>query len=302
MIRINYFFPILLFFITIQYACILSNKPKEQGLFHSTTLYEFQSPTSAPEAVIILFGGFPEFAEDIKREFPIEGIAKEKNVALLYMNHNKNLWLKENDYVLLKDSLNQLFQSHKIPTSNIYIGGFSSGGNIALLLGNKLAKEKSSLKPKGIFVIDSPVDLKALYQNSKLNIVKNVSDVSVKESQFLALLIEAEFQEDETNFKARSPYLSNDSSLQNLSHLNEVKIRLYTEPDTLWWKENRGADYQNLNAFSLEKLSTALEEKYGTESVEYITTQKKGYRSNGERHPHSWSIVDVNELMSWIKN
>jgi len=32
-----------------------------------------------------------------------------------------------------------------------------------------------------------------------------------------------------------------------------------------------------------------------------IETKNKGYRNNGERNPHSWSIVDVDELIQWIK-
>lgn len=34
--------------------------------------------------------------------------------------------------------------------------------------------------------------------------------------------------------------------------------------------------------------------------VEYIPTENKGYRSNGERHPHSWSIVDGTDLVNWM--
>ncbi|WP_301280574.1 hypothetical protein [Tenacibaculum mesophilum] len=31
-----------------------------------------------------------------------------------------------------------------------------------------------------------------------------------------------------------------------------------------------------------------------------LPTTKKGYRANGERHPHSWAIVDKNDLINWI--
>lgn len=60
---------------------------------------------------------------------------------------------------------------------------------------------------------------------------------------------------------------------------------MYTEPDTLWWKENRMAGYEKLK------------ENHFTD-IEYIPTKNKGYRTNGERHPHSWSIVDTMDLSS----
>ena len=36
------------------------------------------------------------------------------------------------------------------------------------------------------------------------------------------------------------------------------------------------------------------------EQVELIQTQNKGFRANGERNPHSWSIVDVDDLIYWM--
>ena len=76
-------------------------------------------------------------------------------------------------------------------------------------------------------------------------------------------------------------------------------MRLYAEPDLNWWKENRNADPDQINAYYLKKLSEKLKNS-GFKQVNYITTQHKGYRANGSRHPHSWSIVDKTELLEWI--
>jgi hypothetical protein len=72
-----------------------------------------------------------------------------------------------------------------------------------------------------------------------------------------------------------------------------------SEPDTIWWKHNRMADFDQMNAYYLEQLSELLK-KTGFNQVEYIATENKGFRANGERHPHSWSIVDKKELIDWI--
>jgi hypothetical protein len=37
---------------------------------------------------------------------------------------------------------------------------------------------------------------------------------------------------------------SKTENIANLKGLENTKIRLYTEPDTLWWKENRKEDYE----------------------------------------------------------
>lgn len=54
-----------------------------------------------------------------------------------------------------------------------------------------------------------------------------------------------------------------------------------------------------MNAYYIKKLSESLKNS-GFGKVEYITTENKGYRENGKKHPHSWSIVDKNELIKWI--
>ena len=59
------------------------------------------------------------------------------------------------------------------------------------------------------------------------------------------------------------------------------------------------ADYDQMNAYYIKRLSESLK-KSGFSRVEYIPTENKGYRANGERHPHSWSIVDKKELIKWI--
>ncbi|MFT5913717.1 MAG: hypothetical protein ACI81T_000199 [Bacteroidia bacterium] len=89
------------------------------------------------------------------------------------------------------------------------------------------------------------------------------------------------------------------NTIDNLKGLEDIKIRLYTEPDTLWWRENRMADYDQMNACYIKQLSESLKEA-GFSQVEYIPTENKGYRANGERHPHSWSIIDKKGLVDWM--
>ncbi|MFS4493882.1 hypothetical protein [Maribacter sp. 2308TA10-17] len=59
------------------------------------------------------------------------------------------------------------------------------------------------------------------------------------------------------------------------------------------------AGYEQMNAFYIKKLSERLLEKE-FEHVEYIPTINKGYRANGERHLHSWTIVDKDGLINQI--
>ncbi len=83
------------------------------------------------------------------------------------------------------------------------------------------------------------------------------------------------------------------------SDLKNTKIRFYTEPDTLWWKKHYMSEYEEMNAYYIKKLSENLK-KANFKDIEYIQTKDKEFRSNGERHPHSWSIIDRKDLIDWV--
>jgi len=267
--------------------------------------YELYKPNKEVKAVLILFGGYPEKADDIKREFQILDIARENSIAVLLSNFNQKLWLEESEKHQLARKLQDIIIENQLPTENIFIGGFSSGGVVSLLISDFIVGMKQFyIDPKGVFIVDSPIDLAALYKSSEKNIARNFSEPSIQESTWLLENLGNNFGNPKDNiekYEKNAVFTYSTNNILNLKKLKQTKIRLYTEPDTLWWKENRMADYEQMNAFYIKKLSESLNEK-GYKSVEYIPTTDKGYRANGERHPHSWGIVDKKDLIKWILN
>lgn len=265
--------------------------------------YELTKPTDNLKKVLVLFGGFSEKPADIEREFKILQTAKENNVAVVYMNYSQNLWLEANEKQQLAEQLQNIFLENKLPTNDIYLGGFSSGGNVALLIASFLSEKTDfKLAPKGVFTVDSPIDLVALYRSSEKNIARKFSDVSIQESNWIIETLGKRFGKPDSNiakYQDYAVYTAQTNHFDNLQYLKNTKIRLYTEPDTLWWKVNRKADYDQMNAFYIKRLYESLKAA-GFNQVAYIPTANKGYRANGDRHPHSWSIVDKSELMKWV--
>ena len=302
---------LLLFFILIV-SCKQNNKEKEQIVTEKIQFteivkedYELYKPNKEIKGVLILFGGYPENADDIKREFQILDIARENNIAVLLSNFNQKLWLEESEKHQLAKKLQAIVVENKLPTENIFVGGFSSGGVVSLLISDFIIGMKQFyIDPKGVFIVDSPIDLTALYKSSEKNIERSFSEPSIQESTWLLETLGNNFGNPKDNiekYEENAVFTYRTNNISNLKKLKRTKIRLYTEPDTLWWKENRLADYEQMNAFYIKKLSESLTQK-GFESVEYIPTTDKGYRANGERHPHSWSIVDKKDLVNWILN
>lgn len=303
---------ILILIFVVVVSCKQKKEEKEQIATEKTKFteiikedYELYKPNKEINGVLILFGGYPENADDIKREFQILDIARENSIAVLLSNFNQKLWLEESEKRQLAKKLQNIIIENQLPTENIFIGGFSSGGVVSLLISNFIVGMKQFyIDPKGVFIVDSPIDLVALYKSSEKNIKRNFSEPSIQESTWLLETLGSNFGNPKDNigkYEKNAVFTYSTNNTSNLKKLKRTKIRLYTEPDTLWWKENRMADYEQMNAFYIKKLSESLNKK-GYKSVEYIPTTNKGYRANGERHPHSWAIVDKTELINWILN
>ena len=264
--------------------------------------YVLNKPIKHAKAVLILFGGFPEMANDIEREFKILEKAKAYNVSVLYMNYNRKLWLKQNELKVLDVQLQNIFKAHTLPVDNVYIGGFSSGGNMALLISNYMTKEQSNIIPKGVFIGDSPIDLAALYNTAEKNVTRDFTGPAKEESIWLLETFGKHLGNPNNNiskYEQYSVFTSQTNNIQNIKDLKHTKIRLYTEPDSLWWKKSTMAQYEEMNAYSIKTLSESLN-TLEFANVEYIPTVNKGYRSNGERNPHSWSIIDRDDLIDWM--
>jgi len=97
-----------------------------------------------------------------------------------------------------------------------------------------------------------------------------------------------------------SPYSFSDTTQSAVKKLTKIPLRIYTEPDINWWLKERGEDFTSMNATECSAMINELN-RLGNQNAELITTQNKGYRKpDNRRHPHSWNIVDHEELIQWL--
>lgn len=263
--------------------------------------YELILPNQ-PKAVLVLFPGYFETRDNLKIEAKkIVDDALGADVAVLLMAFNQHLYLSQTEKQNLSDWINEALGG--IGDVPFYLGGFSSGGNVALLLSNHMAATKEGKQPFGVFVVDSPVDIERLYLAAQKDIKRNVNGGAVSEGRMIISTMDTALgtpADSLHNYEAVSPYLFSKHNTHNVAALKNIKVRLYTEPALDWQQTNRQRSYEDLNAFMLENLSLDLK-KTGFKHVEFITTENKGYRVNGgHRHPHSWSIVDGKDLINWM--
>lgn len=206
-------------------------------------------------------------------------------------------------HVMLADAI----QRFHCPPDKLILGGFSAGGVGAVRYGEVAVQGSlpEAFIPRAIFAVDPPLDLHRWYRGLQLIVQRNYSSLFLDEArQVIQVLhyILGGSPEEVPDAYARASAVTAFAELGgNLKYLRDIPIRMYTEPDILFFLDYV-TDLYSLNAldviFAINELRAM-----GNKNAELIITSGKGYRPDleGMRIPHAWSIVDEGELANWIE-
>lgn len=260
--------------------------------------------TIAPKtkAVLILFPCYPCDINYTKTEAKFIKDLDKNGITTLLLDFNQKLYLTEPEKKSYSELLSQIFDKYELDKNNIYIGGFSSGGNISIILSNYLIGTKNSLAPKGVFAIDSPVDIEQLYVNANIDLKRNINNEAIEEGKFIIDLLEKDLGKPEntiSKYEKLSPFTISTQATNNIIHLKNIKTRFYYELALDYHKKNSGREYKELNAYQLEQTYKALQ-RLGAKKTQCIITKDRGYRSDGSKNPHTWNLVERESLIKWI--
>ncbi len=246
---------------------------------------------------------------DISKKSPYQflKLSKEAGLMTLYTNTSNifpELFVQESTMKLLDEIVVEVIEKYNIPKNNIFIGGLSASGARALRYAQYCAAGKSTVKIKGVFSVDSPLDLERFYKSAsehKQNFKAGMLWEANYMVPFFHELFDGGVEEFPEAYRNASVFTQSDSSGGNVKLLKNTNIILFHEPDIDWWLNERGATYYDFNSYDIAAFALKLR-MLGNENVELITTSGKGYDRKGNRNCHSWTIVDENYLMDWIQN
>ncbi|MEJ8844472.1 hypothetical protein WG954_18915 [Lacibacter sp. H375] len=200
--------------------------------------------------------------------------------------------------------LGHVTTTYKLSGLNFYLGGFSIGGTCAIKYAELAFANNYSVRPSAVFAIDAPLDFERVY-NGILRETKlpNSTEDGLAESNYILKRLMKEFggspSDNLSEYHRKSPYSFNDTTQHAIKPLVNLPIRLYTEPDILWWL-SEGVDYSIMNAFDFAAMTNELK-RLGNKKIELMISRNKGYRKpDNARHPHSWSIVEPKDLVQWM--
>lgn len=253
--------------------------------------------------VLVLFPGFGQNAESIFPETDLPKLSYENDVLVVALAAGEKIYADEKVLQKINRVLKDVQKRFSIARDKFVLGGYSAGGTIALRY-TELCREKPGafpVQPAGVFTVDSPVDLVAIYQYFEREKRKDFSPVGVNEAVYVKAVMDRELGEMDHHLQKYidySPFYTGKED-GNERFLKDVAVRVYHDIDVPWILKNRRRSIFDTNALEASELINRLLLS-GNGRAEFMTG-KKGYRSSGERHPHSWSIVDEEELMVWMK-
>ena len=274
-------------------------EPNETSKNCYTVFYPNQLPI---KAYLFLIPGFGETAEDvlIQTDLPIK--LAQKGILTVIPTLQDGVFsfgVDDLSQQTLQTIIQQVKQKNQLDNLPFFIGGFSIGGSCAI----KYAEEATT-KPRAVFAIDPPLDFERFYNSSKRTIRLAVDTEPNQESVYMINRIEKEMNGTPktalANFYRISPYSFSDVNQTAVKKLLQIPIRIYAEADINWSLTERNADFTSINVTECSAMINELNQ-LGSHTANLILTQNKGFRKpDNRRHPHSWSIVDNDELIAWL--
>jgi hypothetical protein len=244
--------------------------------------------------------------DTIQSEFMID-YALSKNLAVLYTTTENRLefFFEPSKMQEIENYICEVISLCQIPEENLLYCGMSLEGTraIKLALYGHHSQATYQITPKAVAICDAPLDMVRFHKSMVKAKKINFNSVTANEGTWVSTYLETNLSgKPNDNLKAYldySPYSYLGNNGPKLDHLKNIAIRCYTEPDVQWWIDSRRKDYYDMNAVDMAALINHLKLS-GNEKAELVITENKGRLPNGDRHPHSWSIVDEKELIDWF--
>lgn len=256
-----------------------------------------------PEGLIV----FTHARRDtVDPEYIIE-YALSKKLAVLYATtENRVEFFFDREKIQeIENYIHEVLTKFNIPENNLLYCGMSLEGTRALKLAMYGHTNESVYKliPKAIAVCDAPLDMLRFHKEAVKAKQLNFNAIAANEGAWVSAYLERNLGGNPVDtlnaFVMYSPYSYVANGGPYLQDFMNIAIRCYTEPDVLWWIETRRKEYYAMNAIDLAALINDLKIR-GHSKAELIISQNKGFKPDGSKHPHSWSIVDEKELIDWF--
>lgn len=264
-------------------------------------------PQTEPIATVIFLSGS---ALDTTRnidEFSIIKPALENNMAVLFVSTGKviEFLFTNQDIKIVDDIIGNALNTYKLIDKPKFLAGMSLGGTMALRYAEYCFKGKSNynITPHAIAICDSPLDMVRMWHEQEQAIKNDFHPNAVGEAKWVLHHLKTHLggtpDEALESYINYSPFVYSNEEKIKTQLFAHIPIRMYHEPDIDWWITNRAKDYNTINSVDLAGFYNYLQ-LAGNKDVELITSYSKRRDYDSGASPHTWTIVDDEELINWL--
>lgn len=236
-----------------------------------------------------------------------EAEALERSVAVLHITTGNPLdfLFEETEVRRLADRISALLRQVGLQDVPVFLAGMSLGGTRALRLAGYLSANPSSaqIPVNAVAIVDAPLDMARLWATERRAADLGFHPAAEDEGRWVTYLLETNLggipQIASAKYAEYSPFTHDAPDGSRAVYLRDIPLRAYHEPDVDWWIENRRKSYYDMNSIDLAALVNQLR-ILGNERAELVTSHgtRQGYADGAT--PHTWSIVDNEELVDWF--
>lgn len=253
-------------------------------------------------ALVLIPGTWEAVEHTIGSNKELCQLAYDHNIAVLVPSLNQRLVMDDLVLKQLNIFISAAIDKYRLPKEHFIMGGWSMGGLFSVRYGELSVSDpgKTVIVPQAIINVDGPMDLETVYHNSAKSLEKNPALVEPKYViEEFKKYIGGTPESAKQKYIGYSGFSKSESDGGNAKYLAKMPIRTYNDVDVNWWMDNRGRDLYDMNASDQSAMINLLRQQ-GNSNAEFINAYGKGFRVEGYRHPHSWSIVDAQDCMAWI--
>jgi hypothetical protein len=234
--------------------------------------------------------------------------------AVISANFNRSLSIDPFAFRFFNVVFFEIQSNYKIPKNAFVLGGLSLGGMNALRYTQMAndANYNTTIKPLGVFGVDPPVDEMGLYQRAEDEVKLFEPDSLTLNNGKRNALIEGKMLVNDYKelyggapsimpklYVKHSPFTRTEKDGGNAKFLLNTPTLIYCDPDINWYLKNRNRDFYHINASDQTALINFLTLQ-GNERASFVSAIGKGFRLDGTRHPHSWSLINANNCTAWL--
>jgi hypothetical protein len=263
------------------------------------------------KAFMFLVPGAFELPEDVLVQTDLPYVAAGQGISVfipVFSTGISGFAVDDSTQESFRQMVDYCVRRYQLENKKFYVGGFSLGGTCAVKFAELSVADNATIKPAAVFAIDPPLDYERFYYAAKRNL-RLMGKYASFDFVFMLKGMMTKFNgTPETalaNYYKYSPYSYNDTTQSAVKLLQQTPISIYAEPDIEWWLNNFAFDYYDMNCIDGAAMINELH-LMGNRNARFIATHDKGKRMpKNIKHPHSWSIVDTQELLNWfdsIKN